>query len=250
MRRFLLRLSLCTILPGCDVPSSVAHEDPPPAFATPDSTEQLTGDVLVTWSPSTGDLVAAVDVSPSAGAPDGRLDRLYVLQRRGFGRPAEPFVMRNATVTYRPGLVVLQPTRGSGIALVLDDEKSLGIEAEVRRRPLLNVWTGFGLARKSGAFKESLSSLDGPTLDRLLPVCGGSSPMRLVRTAGALATPRWQATAPPDAPLICDSGGAGSTSCSTSCGGISTGKTCSVSCGTGYHACCDFAQCKCQCVAG
>jgi hypothetical protein len=50
---------------------------------------------------------------------------------------------------------------------------------------------------------------------------------------------------------ICTSGGPGSTSCSTSVsgggGGISGGTSCSVTCSSGYYACCNAYHNKCQC---
>ncbi|MDD3687490.1 MAG: hypothetical protein PHE56_12075 [Bacteroidales bacterium] len=52
----------------------------------------------------------------------------------------------------------------------------------------------------------------------------------------------------------CSSGGPGSTSCSVSTsgggGGITGGTTCSVTCGSGYYACCNAWENKCQCRKG
>lgn len=47
----------------------------------------------------------------------------------------------------------------------------------------------------------------------------------------------------------CHSGGAGATECSVTPSNISVGTpSCSVKCGTGYHACCDDTKGECNCV--
>jgi hypothetical protein len=52
----------------------------------------------------------------------------------------------------------------------------------------------------------------------------------------------------------CSSGGPGSTSCSVSTdgggGGITGGTSCSVTCSSGYYACCNAWENKCQCRKG
>jgi hypothetical protein len=45
----------------------------------------------------------------------------------------------------------------------------------------------------------------------------------------------------------CSSGGPGSTSCSTSSGIGNLGTSCQVSCSSGYYACCNAYENKCQC---
>lgn len=248
MRRNLLLLPLCLAFAACDAGNPVTDEGLPMTKA---ATERITGDVLLTWRPSTGDIVAALDSDAPSGSPDGRIDRLFVLQRRGFAAGgAESLRLRHATVTYQPGLVLIEGERGRSFALLLDDTNNSQALASVRSRPLGSIWAGYGLANKTGDFAESLATLTPAALDRLLPVCGGSDPLRLQQRNGSFfAVPRFQGTPPADAQLICDSGGAGSSSCSTSCGGLSAGKTCSVNCGTGYHSCCDLGKCKCQCVS-
>lgn len=44
----------------------------------------------------------------------------------------------------------------------------------------------------------------------------------------------------------CSSGGPGATSCSS--GGSGTGSSCTVTCGSGYYACCDANGVECKCV--
>ncbi len=54
-----------------------------------------------------------------------------------------------------------------------------------------------------------------------------------------------------EADYVCSSGGIGSTSCSTSVGGGASGGSgsfgCSVTCSSGYYACCNAWHNKCQC---
>ena len=48
--------------------------------------------------------------------------------------------------------------------------------------------------------------------------------------------------------LTCHSGGVGSTACSADSGTLSGGGGCGVTCGTGYHACCDDTKNECRCI--
>lgn len=48
--------------------------------------------------------------------------------------------------------------------------------------------------------------------------------------------------------LTCTSGGVGATQCSTGSGIGSVNTECSVSCGSGYYACCDDNVTKCKCI--
>jgi len=48
--------------------------------------------------------------------------------------------------------------------------------------------------------------------------------------------------------ITCHSGGPGSTSCSAESGSLGGGGSCSVTCSSGYYACCDDTKNECKCV--
>lgn len=84
------------------------------------------------------------------------------------------------------------------------------------------IYYGYGLSKRSGAFKL------------VIPVGDISTLMEAITFNNSFA-----------GRLTCHSGGVGSTECSTG----SLGSSCSVSCGSGYYACCDDTKNECRCIS-
>ena len=170
--------------------------------------ELLIGAVVVDASETR--VVVSVDEAGADGIGDGVVDRVFVAQREG-GRSFQLSGM--GRVTYAPArLTVRLADRATPLVLRIAD-RDLGAELE----PDGEVESVFGIASMKPGVTTSASSL----LDPL-----GAAPM-----------------APPSC-SHCASGGAGATSCGTSCGSTS----CQVTCGRGYSACCNcfgYALCTC-----
>lgn len=172
-------------------------------------------------------MAIGIDTFDKAGVGDGEIDRVYLLQ--AFGpKPSElPRLFETATVLETE----------SGIRLVVPEEK-LDVRLELASGPALfgpqggdeagaTRYRGFGLARVD-AVRLSFP-LEPSWLESFPPV-----PLDLLAAAA------------------CSSGGAGATSCSVtnSLGG------CSISCSTGFYACCinasfgTAASCSCNTSGG
>ncbi len=91
-----------------------------------------------------------------------------------------------------------------------------------------NIIKGYGLSRRFGTFK--ITDIDDKTsfFDRIIET--NSNPYSTLA-------------------LTCDSGGPGATQCSVDSGIGSINVGCSVTCGSGYYACCDDSTSVCKCVA-
>jgi hypothetical protein len=115
--------------------------------------------------------------------------------------------------------------------IIIFDKKALILKIEKKTYYFIvdnyivgeNVFRGYGLSRRFGIFTFDNSSEE--------------SFFDTIRVQNSMTS------------LSCTSGGAGSTECSITgtIGPVSSG--CSVSCGTGYYACCDDGTVVCQCVA-
>lgn len=89
---------------------------------------------------------------------------------------------------------------------------------------------GYGLSKRNGSY----------TLNMPLPATGNifDVVIRPMSVSGAPTTNK----------ITCHSGGPGSTSCSAEAGTLGGGGSCSVTCSTGYYACCDDTKNECKCV--
>jgi hypothetical protein len=92
----------------------------------------------------------------------------------------------------------------------------------------INYIYGYGLSYRTG--KYSLKLIENPTSISDIILLNGNNVNK--------ALPK------------CDSGGVGSSECTTNGGVIGTGASCSVKCNKGYHSCCMDAVNECTCRKG
>lgn len=188
--------------------------------------ESLQGDAMLFTVSGTG-LALALDGGTSAASHDGYVDQVFVLQQEAPAAES-PRLLANADIHYAGNLLLVRaPGHRPLLFLVqgrgdpLPDAGALGANDAQR-------YSGFGLARRTGTWEMRLTDVATTSMRDLLPTCA-ASPDGTVSAAGT-----------------CDSGGVGSTSCSTSC--VSSGDGCATSCGSGYYSCCNKAVCTCTCV--
>jgi hypothetical protein len=191
------------------------------------ASEFIHGDVAMLTVPGLG-LALAVDGGTSPGVQDGYVDQVFVLQQaqpvavdaRAFSNAEIHYAGRVLSIRppgHRPMLFLL---RGQGDA----DPDLSGVQTAGAER-----FVGHGISRRTGAWEVRLDELTTSSIAELLPACASRQPGDSVRVAGS-----------------CDSGGPGSTSCSTTCLTVNGG-SCSTSCGSGYYACCNKGACTCTC---
>ncbi|HEU4455135.1 MAG TPA: hypothetical protein VFR81_18875 [Longimicrobium sp.] len=186
--------------------------------------ESFRGTVVLYRLPGSSDVVAAVDE-----ASDGRADVAFVLQR-GFapGGPGFTRLGGGRIEADDAGVRVMDAAGRRVAALYLASrfpESASG--AGIRGVVLDRVWTGYGIARRTGGWEMPASA--GSEAAAALGRCSRGASLSLASFGTAPA---------------CSSGGAGSTSCSMSCPG---GGDCSVTCDKGYYSCCDKVWCTCTC---
>lgn len=189
-----------------------------------DDLHRVRGDAVL-WTDGVGRIALAVDLVGPDGFGDGRTDELYLLAPEGEDVvPLAPRAISGEIVWSKSG----------GFVRVLDDD---GVPrwtmttggADVRGADRV----GVELVRIAGRFETSPWTTD-------------TSSFPSTRTAGSdIGTSDVQ---------LCQSGGVGSVSCSRRCVGLpggAGGTSCDVTCGSGYHACCNciaglVAQCYCR----
>lgn len=183
--------------------------------------QSISGDAVLFPVPGKG-LALAVD-GGSAGR-DGYVDQVFVLQQE-TASAVQSRVLSGADIFYAGRLLLVRAAGHAPVVFVVQGDG--GAEPDMGGVPAgAERFTGFGMARRTGAWEIPLDEVTGARMSDLLPTCA-SAPTDGVRTAST-----------------CDSGGAGATSCSTSC---ISGGSCSTSCTAGYYACCNKAVCTCTC---
>lgn len=188
-------------------------------------------------------VVVSLDEAPT----DGRVDRVFTLQTEApFARPIS-FDASEASITLLHGNLFVDAgaetvhlqTNGFDVAegiaerrlpaLGYDLAKALDLEAP--RRTLV----GIGLAQKVVDPGTGLTLADARSTTAYVAVgesCASSLPFKSLLPAGTTGVERQNC-----GNGYCPGGGPGSTGCGA--GG------CDVTCGNGYHACCDGATCTC-----
>jgi hypothetical protein len=190
------------------------------------ASEFIHGDVVLFPVPRTG-LALAVDGGASPGAQDGYVDQVFVLQQQ---QPAAMDVraLSNAEVHYAGRMLSVRAAGRAPVLLLVQGEGDAAPDLSGGRTAGAERFAGFGISRRTGAWEVRLQEVTGTAMADLLPTC---------------ATPRADGVT---AAANCDSGGMGSTSCSTTCLTVNGG-SCSTSCGAGYYACCNKGACTCTC---
>ncbi len=189
-------------------------------------TEVLYGTVVVDAIQDYG-IGIALDERSFRSEPDGTFDRLFILETYGLIPDEFPITIDNARL------------------LIRED----GVVATARNKALV---LGFFLTDEPGASEEQLGSLvmengDRPLAEDALFVYSGFG---FSQTPGKWKLPldsSWMGAAT-EATSTCTSGGTGSTACSQTCGR----RSCSISCATGFYACCNCGTllANCKCIAG
>lgn len=194
-----------------------------------DARESLFGDAVLFTAPGRG-LALALDGGTAPGMQDGYVDQVFLLQQQEPTR-VDPRTLRSAELFFAGRLLMARSAGTTPLMLVVQGPGDP--EPAVDRLPFSTAgaerFSGFGLSRRTGAWQVPLDEVAGTRMTSLLPACAGGGGIGVASA--------------------CDSGGEGSTSCSTACSNI-TGGSCSTSCGSGYYSCCDKGACSCTCVAG
>lgn len=190
----------------------------------------LFGDVVLFAAPGMG-VAIAIDGGTSPGTQDGYVDQVFLLQQEAPS-VVEPRRLSSAELFYAGRLLMV---RAAGTAPLTFMVQGAGDpEPAVDRLPFsasgAQRFAGHGISRRTGAWQIPLDEVTASSMSGLLPSCA-------TRQDATIGTAQ-----------LCDSGGEGSTSCSTSCAGVNGG-SCSTTCGTGYYSCCDRGACQCTCVA-
>jgi hypothetical protein len=197
----------------------------------------LYGDVIIQSVPGDNSVLLGVDGGARAGMADGVLDQVFVLQRKERGVAAGRMKLSGARVFFEPKSVIVRPRDGAALGLATTDaQMSRSARAFLAGARMQDRWTGYGLGRRTGHWTMAGEYLGVNEAAALIPRCG-----RPVATPAGV-----HATAGQTSSDICDSGGAGSAGCSTSC---PAGGSCSTSCADGFHSCCNKGKCECTCVA-
>jgi len=215
---------------GCsDVPTRQEHPIPTPEaeraalnVRAGDVGQPFEGDAYFGRVPERNVVFIALDGGDRRQAPDGVVDQVFVLQSDAFLGGVIPGRVSGVQMLYTRGSVLVRG-RGAGfpVRFTVAGKEPVAVAGA---RPL--DWRGYGLSRRIGQW----------------PLVEG---VPLVKALGSALASCSQGEGEVRVMSICDSGGAGSTGCSTSCAG---GGSCSVSCGQGYYSCCQVASCSCTCV--
>jgi hypothetical protein len=185
------------------------------------------GDAVIMAAPNGRDVIVAVDGDEN-GAPDGTSDRVFLLQRDVAVADwlADARTLHGAVIQYdqRRLQVIHESFTGSFSVREASGPTEYFLTAAPRMLGELQVAVlGYGLQRSSGRWTMTPAELARGADEGF--GCGGGSASFV-----ALAS------------QDCASGGAGATQCSLEVGG-----GCSVSCGSGYYACCNLlGGCKCK----
>jgi hypothetical protein len=190
--------------------------------AASDDLHRVRGDAVL-WTDGVGRIALAVDLVGPDGFGDGRTDELYLLAPEGDEVvPLAPRAVSGEIVWSKSG----------GFVRVLDDDGTPRWTMTTGRPDAGRAdRVGVELVRIAGRFETSPWTID-------------TSSFPSTRTAGSEI-----GTSDP-----CQSGGVGAVSCSRRCVGLpggAGGTSCDVTCGSGYHACCNcigglVAQCYCR----
>lgn len=163
--------------------------------------ESIFGDVVLFPVADMG-LALAVDGGSTRGTQDGFVDQVFLVQQK---EPVavEPRLLVSAELFYAGRLLML---RAPGSAPLTFTVRGHGDpDPVVDRLPFsaagVERFTGYGISRRTGAWQVELNAVTGAAMADLLPSCA-------VPADGEVGVAQ-----------VCDSGGEGSTSCSTSCSG-------------------------------
>jgi hypothetical protein len=183
--------------------------------------------VIVMVAPNGRDVIVALD-GDEQGVADGSSDRVFLLQRNAAvdASLARPRVLENAVLQYdQKRLHVIHESFSGSFSMQEPDgpQERFSTEAPRALGELQVAVLGYGLQRSPGRWTMSDAALAEAANQGF--GCGGGSGS-FIALAGQ----------------DCASGGAGATQCSLEIGG-----GCSVSCASGYYACCNLmGGCKCR----
>lgn len=196
-----------------------------------------------------GDLYFALDEDGSTGEPDGRLDRIYLVQlsraERGWEVVSEPF---SGWISYWGDRLEVGASEGRLVAraFVTSEGSANAVQRWLEQSSALP-----RTLRAVGLVENVPSAERATSVEDFLSRVSDSDAQRSMRVAGIYE----EDIRNPDpgggggsGGSNCSSGGPGSSSCSTSYGGDG----CSVSCQAGFYACCEgggiVTAPKCYCV--
>lgn len=191
--------------------------------------ENAYGDAVLFTAPGIG-MALALDGGAQPGMQDGYVDQVFVLQQQEPTQ-VEPRPLRSAEIFFAGRLMMVRAEGGRAAFLVrgADDPEPMADRLPFSHQGAER-FMGYGMSRRTGAWQVALDEVTGTAMTSLLPACAS----RANGEAGIAAA--------------CDSGGEGSTSCSTGC--AIGGGSCSTSCGSGYYSCCNRTACSCTCTPG
>jgi len=122
--------------------------------------------------------------------------------------------------------LVLVDENPNSITLKCDSDTYLFTNKSITN--IKNQFQGYGLSNRKGIFK-------------LIPIDSPTSLNQIISSNGKLD---------PNRGLECLSGGVGSTGCTVTPSNLNPGTaSCSLTCGSGYHSCCNDVVGECRCVA-
>ena len=196
-------------------------------------------------------IIVALDETSDHGAPDGQVDHVFTLQlEQPLPTPIE-WSATPATLYHAKGNLYIRSTAGSlhlrtaGFDLAEAERTRMltAGEAVVAGQIQALTWSspveGVGLAHQLVEEGAPFSLEEASRAEAYLAADDGACAPSISFRAGLRSLSSTAAKQLGICELnMCDSGGQGSTSCSV--------ERCSVSCSTGYHACCSNAGvCKC-----
>jgi hypothetical protein len=198
---------------------------------TPGTVHRIAGDAWLI--PVSGSGVAIViDGGPEPGMQDGFVDHVFLLAQQ-HPVDLQPRTLRDAEF-HTNGHVLLAHGAGTQPVVLAIGNPPPQQVAQIHFMPTVpqsaERYEGYGLSLRTGAWSIPLDEILTRGVAELIPGCGGTGGEAGI---ASLST--------------CDSGGPGSTACGTTCLTASPGQ-CNITCGPGYHSCCNRSTCSCTCV--
>jgi hypothetical protein len=242
----LLAAAVPLLLAACDRAAPTTQPKHP---STPDATrtdlrnpeqasDVLAGDVLIQTIPGSNAVFVALDGGSRPGLADRIVDQLFVLQREGAGSAEGRLKLSGARMLYEGRSLLIRPRDGSpALALTVGPAAPLSERgrAFLGRTPVRDRWVGYGLSRRTGHWQLQGAFFTPGAVASLIPSCRKVAAPKAGGPSRSFGVDNY-----------CDSGGIGSSNCSTGCG---SGGSCSTSCMGGYHSCCNQGTCQCTCIA-
>lgn len=219
----MLFLLVLLLLPAVVVAQANHKVRPVDQLDIPETSEgRVTVDVLKGYG-----IGVALDLAPA----DGVVDRLYILQKAALAPDELPLYYDDARLLYHQHAVIVTGSpREQGVVLLLDRQEHLSRQMELvdgelhqvfgkrgavtgsEELPTPHVYTGFGLIERPGTWLDPFEDL--------------AREPGVVEKSGSCSP--------------------GATQCSVGCG-----NSCSITCSSGYYACCTCALGteNCECIS-